>query len=149
MYREKVVYASKFVPQCNRALRSFNLHFNRDESGQLSFYRRIPKRFQEEFNTYRQHYYARKRGHAHPAGGLNRPSTTPTPSASSVHHRGEETGLPIPRPRVSASLPVPGAERRKTAGGRIRKGKGKEREGGFLVSGKETEESGRDTDRAD
>ncbi|CAM0139409.1 hypothetical protein VKS41_004784 [Umbelopsis sp. WA50703] len=61
MYREKVVYAAKFVPHCNKALRSFNLHFNRDDNGQLSFYKKIPKPFQEGFNTYRQHYYLRKK----------------------------------------------------------------------------------------
>ncbi|KAI9288363.1 Spo7-like protein-domain-containing protein [Umbelopsis sp. AD052] len=77
MYREKVVYAAKFVPHCNKALRSFNLHFNRDDNGQLSFYKKIPKQFQEGFNAYRQHYYVRKKARkaAKAAGGQRQPAS--------------------------------------------------------------------------
>ncbi|CAO3670784.1 unnamed protein product [Umbelopsis vinacea] len=83
MYREKVVYAAKFVPHCNKALRSFNLHFNRDDNGQLSFYKKIPKQFQEGFNSYRQHYYVRKKARKAAkaaAGGQRQPASLSTPS---------------------------------------------------------------------
>ncbi|KAF7732470.1 hypothetical protein EC973_003215 [Apophysomyces ossiformis] len=62
MYSEKIVYAAKFVPHCNRALQSFNLQFiQRGQSGELGFYSRIPQAFQDGFNAYRRQYYARKR----------------------------------------------------------------------------------------
>ncbi|KAI8394212.1 Spo7-like protein-domain-containing protein [Radiomyces spectabilis] len=62
MYSEKIVYASEFVPHCNRALQFFNLQFQRHGStGELNFYRKIPKSFQEGFEAYRKRYYARKR----------------------------------------------------------------------------------------
>ncbi|RUS20302.1 hypothetical protein BC937DRAFT_95518 [Endogone sp. FLAS-F59071] len=140
MYREKVVYASKFVPQCNRALRSFNLHFNRDELGQLSFYRRIPKRFQEEFNTYRQHYYARKRGHTTP--GTARGASTSSSHQSASSRETTPEGLPVMRSRPAAG------ERKRNTGG-VKTKKGKARDTGLSIPGRETEESGRDTDRSD
>ncbi|KAG2227810.1 hypothetical protein INT45_002048, partial [Circinella minor] len=62
IYSEKIVFAGEFIPHCNRALRSFNLQFNRrGESGVLSFYRRIPLEIQQGFDAYRRQYYARKR----------------------------------------------------------------------------------------
>ncbi|KAG2181514.1 hypothetical protein INT44_008329 [Umbelopsis vinacea] len=69
--------ADRFVPHCNKALRSFNLHFNRDDNGQLSFYKKIPKQFQEGFNAYRQHYYVRKKARkaAKAAGGQRQPAS--------------------------------------------------------------------------
>ncbi|CDS04649.1 hypothetical protein LRAMOSA07224 [Lichtheimia ramosa] len=62
IYSEKIVFASEFVPHCNRALRSFNLQFNRrGNTGVLSFYRRIPHELQQGFDAYRKQYLARKR----------------------------------------------------------------------------------------
>ncbi|CAG8497089.1 7111_t:CDS:2, partial [Ambispora gerdemannii] len=48
-YTEKISVGQKYVPQCNRALRAFNIHFNRDNKGELTFYRKVPKKFQEGF----------------------------------------------------------------------------------------------------
>ncbi|CAO3600431.1 unnamed protein product [Absidia cylindrospora] len=62
MYSEKIMYAAKFVPHCNRALSSFNLQFNRQgESGELNFYPMIPKQLQDGFDRYRKQYQARKK----------------------------------------------------------------------------------------
>ncbi|KAF9434331.1 hypothetical protein BGZ76_008204 [Entomortierella beljakovae] len=60
MYSEKVINSSKFVPQCNRVLGTFNMSFNKDNRPELSFYRRVPKKFQEGFNNYRADYIRRK-----------------------------------------------------------------------------------------
>ncbi|CAO3641394.1 unnamed protein product [Cunninghamella blakesleeana] len=62
MYSEKIVYAAEFVPHCNKALRAFNLQFNRrGESGELNFYPSVPKQLQDGFDRYRKQYYARKK----------------------------------------------------------------------------------------
>ncbi|KAI9027478.1 Spo7-like protein-domain-containing protein [Phycomyces nitens] len=62
MYSEKILFASKFVPHCNRALQSFHLQFSpRSRPGEVGFYSKIPKQFQDGFEAYRKHYYARKR----------------------------------------------------------------------------------------
>ncbi|KAI8077589.1 Spo7-like protein-domain-containing protein [Thamnidium elegans] len=63
MYSEKIVYAQKFVPHCNNALQAFNLEFNREgkSSGGLSFLSKIPKQFQEGFESYRKQYHQRKK----------------------------------------------------------------------------------------
>ncbi|KAL1918174.1 uncharacterized protein VTP21DRAFT_3440 [Calcarisporiella thermophila] len=61
-YREKISYANKFVPQCNRSLRVFNMLFTvRDDRAEISFTRRVPRRFQEGFEKYRASYRARRR----------------------------------------------------------------------------------------
>ncbi|KAI8356496.1 Spo7-like protein-domain-containing protein [Mortierella sp. GBAus27b] len=60
MYSEKLSYSSKFVPQCNRVLRVFNMSFNRDGRPELSFFRKVPRKFQEEFNAYKVNYFRRK-----------------------------------------------------------------------------------------
>ncbi|KAI1316294.1 hypothetical protein EDD11_010137 [Mortierella claussenii] len=60
MYSEKLGYSSKFVPQCNRVLRIFNMHFNRDNRPELSFFRKVPKKFQEGFSAYKASYFKRK-----------------------------------------------------------------------------------------
>ncbi|KAH8551071.1 Spo7-like protein-domain-containing protein [Umbelopsis sp. PMI_123] len=94
MYREKIVYAAKFVPHCNKALRSFNLHFNRDGNGQLSFYKKIPKQFQEGFNAYRQHYYVRKKARkaAKAAGGQRQPASLS--NTSFKQQQGQKLSVP-------------------------------------------------------
>ncbi|KAI8875835.1 hypothetical protein K501DRAFT_263171 [Backusella circina FSU 941] len=61
MYSEKIVYAQKFVPHCNQALRAFQLEFNHYKSGKLSFLNKIPKQFQEGFESYRKQYHLRKK----------------------------------------------------------------------------------------
>ncbi|CAO3636703.1 unnamed protein product [Cunninghamella echinulata] len=62
MYSEKIVYAAEFVPHCNKALKAFNLQFNRrGESGELNFYPSVPKQLQDGFDKYRKQYYARKK----------------------------------------------------------------------------------------
>ncbi|KAF9937154.1 hypothetical protein BGZ67_001601 [Mortierella alpina] len=60
MYSEKLGYSSKFVPQCNRVLRIFNMHFNRDNRPELSFFRKVPRRFQEGFSAYKASYFKRR-----------------------------------------------------------------------------------------
>ncbi|KAG0030125.1 hypothetical protein BGZ82_007577 [Podila clonocystis] len=60
MYSEKLGYSSKFVPQCNRVLRIYNMHFNRDNRPELSFFRKVPKKFQEGFTAYKASYFKRK-----------------------------------------------------------------------------------------
>jgi len=60
-YAEKIRTGKKYVPQCNRVLRSFNMHFNRDNKGELAFYRKIPRKFQEGFEKYRKLYNTKKR----------------------------------------------------------------------------------------
>ncbi|KAG9066964.1 hypothetical protein KI688_012876 [Linnemannia hyalina] len=50
----------KFVPQCNRVLRIFNMHFNRDSRPELAFFRKVPKKFQEGFSAYKASYFRRK-----------------------------------------------------------------------------------------
>ncbi|KAF9287095.1 hypothetical protein BGZ68_002248 [Mortierella alpina] len=60
MYSEKLGYSSKFVPQCNRVLRIFNMHFNRDNRPELSFFRKVPRRFQEGFSAYKANYFKRR-----------------------------------------------------------------------------------------
>ncbi|KAF9135641.1 hypothetical protein BGW39_001521 [Mortierella sp. 14UC] len=60
MYSEKLRYSSKFVPQCNRVLRIFNMHFNRDNRPELAFFRKVPKKFQEGFTAYKASYFKRK-----------------------------------------------------------------------------------------
>ncbi|KAK3834307.1 MAG: Spo7-like protein-domain-containing protein [Linnemannia elongata] len=60
MYSEKMRYSSKFVPQCNRVLRIFNMHFNRDNRPELAFFRKVPKKFQEGFTAYKASYFKRK-----------------------------------------------------------------------------------------
>ncbi|KAG2180191.1 hypothetical protein INT43_003980 [Umbelopsis isabellina] len=100
MYREKVVYAAKFVPHCNKALRSFNLHFNRDDNGQLSFYKKIPKPFQEGFNTYRQHYYQRKKARkAAKAAG----TAKSTSSSNAGAKQNRNTSAPSDSPRIKST----------------------------------------------
>ncbi|KAI9311601.1 Spo7-like protein-domain-containing protein [Dichotomocladium elegans] len=62
IYFEKIVFASEFVTHSNRALRPFNLQFNRrGNGGVLSFYRRIPRELQQGFDAYRRQYQARQR----------------------------------------------------------------------------------------
>ncbi|KAF8944633.1 hypothetical protein BGZ47_003961 [Haplosporangium gracile] len=60
MYSEKMRYSSKFVPQCNRVLRIFNMHFNRDNRPELAFFRKVPLKFQEGFMAYKASYFKRK-----------------------------------------------------------------------------------------
>ncbi|KAG0260530.1 hypothetical protein BGZ95_004403 [Linnemannia exigua] len=60
MYSEKLRYSSKFVPQCNRVLRIFNMNFNRDNRPELAFFRKVPKKFQEGFTAYKASYFRRK-----------------------------------------------------------------------------------------
>ncbi|KAF9968512.1 hypothetical protein BGZ70_003073 [Mortierella alpina] len=60
MYSEKLGYSSKFVPQCNRVLRIFNMHFNRDNRPELSFFRKVPRRFQDGFSAYKANYFKRR-----------------------------------------------------------------------------------------
>jgi len=97
MYREKIVYAAKFVPHCNKALRSFNLHFNRDDNGQLSFYKKIPKQFQEGFNSYRQHYYTRKKARkaAKAAAGAGQRQPASLSNASAKHQQQQRPKLVV------------------------------------------------------
>lgn len=52
---------SRFVPHCNIALSSFNLQFNKEQGGGLSFLTKIPKQFQDGFESYRKQYHARKK----------------------------------------------------------------------------------------
>ncbi|CAG8447300.1 16657_t:CDS:2 [Dentiscutata heterogama] len=59
IYSEKVRVASRFVPQCNRVLRQYNMHFNVN-GGEIVFYKKVPKKFQEGFERYRQMYYTKK-----------------------------------------------------------------------------------------
>jgi hypothetical protein len=79
MYSEKIVFAQKlvdfvlncmqflfmylfrFVPHCNIALSSFNLEFNKEQGGGLSFLTKIPKQFQDGFESYRKQYHSRKK----------------------------------------------------------------------------------------
>ncbi|KAG9287719.1 hypothetical protein G9A89_004122 [Geosiphon pyriformis] len=63
-YEEKVSVGQKYVPQCNRALRAFNMHFNRDNKGELTFYRKVPKKIQEGFEKYRKSYINKKKERA-------------------------------------------------------------------------------------
>jgi hypothetical protein len=51
---------NRFVPHCNNALQAFNLEFNK-QGGGLSFLSRIPKQFQEGFESYRKQYHQRKK----------------------------------------------------------------------------------------
>jgi len=51
---------SRFVPQCNRVLRIFNMHFNRDNRPELSFFRKVPRRFQDGFSAYKANYFKRR-----------------------------------------------------------------------------------------
>ncbi|GJJ75345.1 hypothetical protein EMPS_07703 [Entomortierella parvispora] len=60
IYSQKLGYSSKFVPQCNRVLRIFNMHFNRDNQPELSFFRKVPRRFQEGFTAYKASYFRRR-----------------------------------------------------------------------------------------
>ncbi|KAG0742027.1 hypothetical protein G6F57_009696 [Rhizopus arrhizus] len=60
MYSEKIVYAQKFVPHCNNALRAFNLQFNA-QGKSLSFLPNLSKQFQEGFEAYRKQYHLRKK----------------------------------------------------------------------------------------
>ncbi|KAG0000855.1 hypothetical protein BGZ79_005397 [Entomortierella chlamydospora] len=53
MYSEKLGYSSK-------VLRIFNMHFNRDNRPELSFFRKVPKKFQEGFSNYKANYIRRK-----------------------------------------------------------------------------------------
>lgn len=46
----------RFVPQVNRVLKSFNMYFNKDSSGELHFQRKVPRRFQEGFADARRRY---------------------------------------------------------------------------------------------
>ncbi|RIA93633.1 Spo7-like protein, partial [Glomus cerebriforme] len=59
IYAEKVRVATRFVPQCNRVLRQFNMHFNAS-GGEIVFYKKVPRKFQEGFERYRQMYYTKK-----------------------------------------------------------------------------------------
>jgi len=59
IYAEKVRVAARFVPQCNRILRQFNMHFNAS-GGEIVFYKKVPRKFQEGFERYRQMYYTKK-----------------------------------------------------------------------------------------
>lgn len=53
----------RFVPHCNNALQAFNLEFKRQgkSSGSLGFLSKIPKQFQEGFESYRKQYHLRKK----------------------------------------------------------------------------------------
>ncbi|KAF9359919.1 hypothetical protein BGX34_008065 [Mortierella sp. NVP85] len=53
MYSEKLGVSSK-------VLRVFNMHFNRDNRPELSFLRKVPKKFQEEFSAFKVDYFRRK-----------------------------------------------------------------------------------------
>ncbi|CAG8698952.1 12497_t:CDS:2 [Funneliformis caledonium] len=59
IYAEKVRVATRFVPQCNRVLRQFNMHFNAI-GGEIVFNKKVPRKFQEGFERYRQMYYTKK-----------------------------------------------------------------------------------------
>ncbi|KAF9341181.1 hypothetical protein BGZ91_010535 [Linnemannia elongata] len=93
MYSEKMRYSSKFVPQCNRVLRIFNMHFNRDNRPELAFFRKVPKKFQEGFTAYKASYFKRKSekraaaAAAKAAGGSVAGATGMTRSASGQNRR--------------------------------------------------------------
>ncbi|KAI9202452.1 uncharacterized protein BJ171DRAFT_180452 [Polychytrium aggregatum] len=52
-YTEKVIKPAKYIVQANRALKPFNMELGRERPNELSFYSRIPRKFQDEFFTYR------------------------------------------------------------------------------------------------
>lgn len=60
MYSEKILYAQKFVPHCNNALRAFNLQFDSQDKS-LSFLSNMTRQFQEGFESYRKQYHLRKK----------------------------------------------------------------------------------------
>ncbi|KAJ3394045.1 hypothetical protein HDU92_007268 [Lobulomyces angularis] len=45
-----------FVDQCNRSLKPFNLHFNKNNDKNLNFLKKIPPFFQKGFKEYREKY---------------------------------------------------------------------------------------------
>jgi hypothetical protein len=61
MYIYPSIQQYRFVPHCNQALRAFQLEFNHSKSGRLSFLNKIPKQFQEGFESYRKQYHLRKK----------------------------------------------------------------------------------------
>ncbi|KAI8809736.1 hypothetical protein BJ742DRAFT_663683, partial [Cladochytrium replicatum] len=56
LYRQKLSNPSKFVAQCNRSLRVFNMQFNKEGRGEIVFLRKVPRHFQEGFAEYREQY---------------------------------------------------------------------------------------------
>lgn len=48
------------MPHCNNALQAFNLEYNK-QGGGLSFLSKIPKQFQDGFESYRKQYHQRKK----------------------------------------------------------------------------------------
>jgi len=90
LYKEKVAAASKFIPQCNRVLRNFNMNFTPTTTSptpgpHLNFLGRVPRRFQDGFTSYRAAFHARRRGVTPPASQVvrkRRDSGSPAPSLS-------------------------------------------------------------------
>ncbi|KAG5455352.1 MAG: hypothetical protein BJ554DRAFT_5259 [Olpidium bornovanus] len=46
----------RYAKRCNRALRPFNMHFDRDARGKITFYKRVPQYFQDNFENARKHF---------------------------------------------------------------------------------------------
>lgn len=66
LYRNKVIIASRYVPQCNRSLRAFNLHFrlkgSPKEAGELTFHsRRVPEGVRDGYARYRRSYWQKRK----------------------------------------------------------------------------------------
>ncbi|KAI0672571.1 hypothetical protein C8Q78DRAFT_1188679 [Trametes maxima] len=86
MYKEKIAYANKYVPQANRALRNFNMHLNM---------RQPPLRTKIPFNPF--------------AFLFARPSEPPSPTSPTSQHM-RRTRSPSPSRgsiRRSSSVPIP------------------------------------------
>ncbi|KAJ3193782.1 hypothetical protein HK101_004093 [Irineochytrium annulatum] len=54
LYTSKLSNPSKFSTRCNRALKPFNMAFNKDSKGEISFFRKIPDGFQQGYRTFRE-----------------------------------------------------------------------------------------------
>ncbi|KAJ3054351.1 hypothetical protein HK097_002015 [Rhizophlyctis rosea] len=54
LYNDKVSIPSNYEARCNRALKPFNMNFNKEFKGEITFYRKVPRRFQEGYESFHE-----------------------------------------------------------------------------------------------
>ncbi|KAI8851295.1 hypothetical protein BC829DRAFT_387098 [Chytridium lagenaria] len=56
LYKAKLSTPAKFTSQCNRALKPYNVLFNRESKGDISFLRKVPQSFQEGYKDFKKRF---------------------------------------------------------------------------------------------
>ncbi|TPX64272.1 hypothetical protein SpCBS45565_g05989 [Spizellomyces sp. 'palustris'] len=55
--RTTMLYSTRYIQRCNSALRPFNMEFNKDRKGGISFLQKVPPEFQDGYEKYRTEFW--------------------------------------------------------------------------------------------